>query len=44
MLPIDPTEIDPEDYGEEQAVLQMDHEEAVEHAREALASLDAADA
>ncbi|MCD2202046.1 DUF302 domain-containing protein [Halobacterium sp. KA-6] len=35
MLPIDPSDIDPEDYGEEQAVLAMDHEEAVEHVREA---------
>lgn len=35
MLPIDPSDIDPEEYGEEQAVLAMDHEEAVEHVREA---------
>jgi uncharacterized protein (DUF302 family) len=33
-LPIDPTAIDPEDYGEHRAVLEMDHEEAVEHVRE----------
>ncbi|WP_254765699.1 DUF302 domain-containing protein [Salinilacihabitans rarus] len=33
-LPIDPTEIDPDEYGEKQAVLEMDHEEAVEHVRE----------
>ncbi len=37
MLPIDPSDIDPEEYGEEQAVLAMDHEEAVEHVREAFA-------
>ncbi|UHH25816.1 DUF302 domain-containing protein [Halobacterium noricense] len=35
MLPNDPSDIDPEEYGEEQAVLAMDHEEAVEHVREA---------
>ncbi|WP_336036737.1 DUF302 domain-containing protein [Halobacterium yunchengense] len=34
-LPIDPTDIDPEEYGEEQAVLEMAHEDAVEHVREA---------
>ncbi|KDE58178.1 hypothetical protein EL22_06580 [Halostagnicola sp. A56] len=33
-LPIDPTAIDPEDYGEHKAVLEMDHEEAIEHTRE----------
>jgi uncharacterized protein (DUF302 family) len=32
-LPIDPTAIDAEDIGEEQAVLTMDHEEAVEFVR-----------
>jgi uncharacterized protein (DUF302 family) len=37
MLPIDPSDIDPEEYGEEQAVLEMDHDEAVEHVREAFA-------
>lgn len=37
MLPIDPSDIDPEDYGEEQAVLEMDHEDAVEHVRQAFA-------
>jgi uncharacterized protein (DUF302 family) len=37
MLPIDPTTIDPEEYGEEQAVLEMGHEVAVEHVREAFA-------
>jgi uncharacterized protein (DUF302 family) len=34
MLPIDPTEIDPDDFGEAQATLEMDHEEAIEHVRE----------
>ncbi|ELY57668.1 DUF302 domain-containing protein [Natronococcus jeotgali] len=33
-LPIDPAEIDPEDVGEKQAVLEMDHEAAIEHVRE----------
>ncbi|AHF99777.1 hypothetical protein HALLA_14270 [Halostagnicola larsenii XH-48] len=33
-LPIDPTSIDPEHYGEHRTVLEMDHEEAIEHARE----------
>ena len=33
-LPIDPSEIDPEDIGEKQAVLEMDHETAIEHVRE----------
>ncbi|GAB7020210.1 DUF302 domain-containing protein [Halostagnicola sp. A-GB9-2] len=33
-LPIDPSEIDPEHYGEHRAVLEMDHEEAIEHTRE----------
>ncbi|QPV64183.1 DUF302 domain-containing protein [Halosimplex litoreum] len=33
-LPIDPTEIDPEDFGEAQTTLEMDHEEAIEHVRE----------
>lgn len=33
-LPIDPAEIDPDDVGEKQAVLEMDHEEAIEHVRE----------
>ncbi|WP_121822195.1 DUF302 domain-containing protein [Halostella salina] len=33
-LPIDPAEIDPEEYGEEQTTLEMDHEAAVEHVRE----------
>ena len=34
-LPIDPTAISPEDIGEEQTVLAMDHEEAIEFVREA---------
>ncbi len=34
MLPIDPEEIDPEDFGEETATLEMEHREAVEHVRE----------
>lgn len=33
MLPIDPSTIDPDDIGEKRAVLDMDHEEAVEHVR-----------
>jgi len=33
-LPIDPAEIDPAEFGEKQAVLEMDHEEAIEHVRE----------
>jgi len=33
-LPIDPTEIDPDDFGEAQTTLEMDHDEAVEHVRE----------
>ncbi|WP_340100837.1 DUF302 domain-containing protein [Salinibaculum salinum] len=32
-LPIDPTEIDPDDIGEEQVVLSMDHEDAIEFVR-----------
>ncbi|MFB6142073.1 MAG: DUF302 domain-containing protein [Halorientalis sp.] len=36
-LPIDPGAIDPADIGEERATLAMDHEEAVEHCREAFA-------
>jgi uncharacterized protein (DUF302 family) len=34
-LPIDPTEFDPADIGEKRATLHMDHDEAVEHVREA---------
>ncbi|MWV39155.1 DUF302 domain-containing protein [Natrialba sp. INN-245] len=33
-LPIDPETIDPDAFGEKQAVLEMDHEEAIEHVRE----------
>jgi uncharacterized protein (DUF302 family) len=34
-LPIDPTAITDEDVGEVRAILEMDHEEATEHVREA---------
>ena len=34
-LPIDPSEIGPEDRGEKRATLAMDHEEAIKHVREA---------
>ncbi|AXR80621.1 DUF302 domain-containing protein [Natrarchaeobaculum sulfurireducens] len=33
-LPLDPETIDPDDYGEKQAVLEMGHEEAIDHVRE----------
>jgi len=33
-LPIDPTELDPEDIGEKRTTLEMEHEAAVEHVRE----------
>ncbi|MFB6193599.1 MAG: DUF302 domain-containing protein, partial [Halobaculum sp.] len=33
-VPIDPTAVDPADYGEKRAELAMDHERAVEHVRE----------
>ena len=33
-LPIDPTAIDPEDVGEHQTTLEMEHEAAIEHVRE----------
>ena len=33
-LPIDPAALDPDDFGEKQAVLEMDHEEAIENTRE----------
>ncbi|MFB6219440.1 MAG: DUF302 domain-containing protein [Halobacteriaceae archaeon] len=36
-LPIDPTAVDPEDIGEHHTTLEMDHEAAVEHVREAFA-------
>lgn len=32
-LPIDPNQIDPEDFGERRAILEMDHEAAIEHVR-----------
>ncbi|MFB6309273.1 MAG: DUF302 domain-containing protein [Haloarculaceae archaeon] len=34
-LPIDPTAIDPDEIGEHRTTLEMDHEAAVEHVREA---------
>ncbi|WP_280536276.1 DUF302 domain-containing protein [Halopenitus sp. POP-27] len=33
-LPIDPSQIDPDDIGEEQATLEMSHEDAIEHVRD----------
>ncbi len=33
-LPIDPARLDPEDVGEQETVLSMDHEEAIEHVRD----------
>ncbi|MGM0448324.1 MAG: DUF302 domain-containing protein [Methanobacteriota archaeon] len=33
-LPIDPSQIDPDDIGEAQTTLEMGHEEAIEHVRE----------
>jgi len=33
-LPIDPTQLDPEDVGEERATLAMDHEAAIEFVRD----------
>ena len=33
MLPFDPATLDPEDIGEHRAVLEMDHDEAIEHVR-----------
>jgi uncharacterized protein (DUF302 family) len=33
-LPIDPSQVDPEDIGEERATLEMSHEDAIEHVRE----------
>jgi uncharacterized protein (DUF302 family) len=33
-LPIDPSQIDPDDIGEKQTTLEMSHEEAIEHVRE----------
>jgi len=34
VLPIDPSQIDPEDLGEQQATLDMSHEDAIEHVRD----------
>ncbi|MHC3381443.1 DUF302 domain-containing protein [Haloarcula sp. H-GB5] len=34
VLPIDPSQIDPEDIGEQQATLDMSHEDAIEHVRD----------
>jgi len=34
-LPIDPAQIDPDEIGTQQTTLEMDHEEAIEHVREA---------
>ncbi len=34
-LPVDPTSIDPDDFGEKRVVLSMSHDEAVETVREA---------
>ncbi|SER87953.1 DUF302 domain-containing protein [Natrinema salaciae] len=33
-LPIDPARLDPDDIGETQTVLEMDHEAAIEHVRD----------
>jgi uncharacterized protein (DUF302 family) len=33
-LPFDPATLDPEEYGEKRATLEMGHEEAIEHCRE----------
>jgi uncharacterized protein (DUF302 family) len=33
-LPTDPSQIDPADIGEEQATLEMSHEDAIEHVRD----------
>jgi len=38
VLPIDPSDLDPADFGEEQTTLEMDHEPAVERVREAFAA------
>ena len=34
VLPIDPSQIDPEDIGEQQTTLEMSHEDAIEHVRD----------
>ena len=39
-IPIDPTAFDPEDIGEEQVVLAMEHDEAIEFTREACNGAD----
>jgi uncharacterized protein (DUF302 family) len=36
-LPIDPSQVNPEDIGEKQTTLEMGHEEAIEHVREVFA-------
>ncbi|MFB6234095.1 MAG: DUF302 domain-containing protein [Halopenitus sp.] len=38
-LPFDPAMLDSDDFGEEEAVLEMDHEEAIEHVREVCADV-----
>ena len=37
-LPFDPSSIDPADRGERRTTLEMDHEEAIEHVRDAFAA------
>jgi len=34
-IPFDPSQLDPEDVGEKRTTLEMDHEDAIEHVREA---------
>ncbi|MGB9933474.1 DUF302 domain-containing protein [Haloarcula amylolytica] len=34
VLPIDPSQIDPDDIGEQQTTLEMSHEDAIEHVRD----------
>lgn len=34
-IPVDPTQLDPDDIGEKRTTLEMDHEEAIEHVRDA---------
>jgi len=34
-IPFDPSQLDPEDVGEKRTTLEMDHEAAIEHVREA---------
>jgi uncharacterized protein (DUF302 family) len=38
MLPVDPSQLGSEDIGEKRAILHIDHEEAIEHVREAFTS------